>query len=78
MKDEYLIGSPPGFVCFGSETGWMTAKIFVEVLEHIKKHKDCSIDNPIILIVDNHKTTLVSTSLYSRDSTLGCRNIWAF
>ncbi|KAJ8972180.1 hypothetical protein NQ314_000310 [Rhamnusium bicolor] len=59
MKDAYLFGAVPGAVAFASKSGWMTSEIFVQVLEHIKKHMHnmhISCDNKVLLIADNHET----------------------
>lgn len=56
IKDEYLYGSVSGAVALGSKTGWMTTELFPTVLKHIKKYTCCSMENPILLIMDNHGT----------------------
>lgn len=33
--DEYLLGGPTSSIALGNRTGWMTAELFLSVLEHI-------------------------------------------
>ncbi|KAJ8928619.1 hypothetical protein NQ314_018788 [Rhamnusium bicolor] len=49
-------GAPYGTLGLASKSGWMTASLFVEVLHHIKKNINCSTEDPILLIIDNHET----------------------
>lgn len=54
FKDSFISGGPPGCVGFLSKSGWMTAELFIDVLKHIKKHTNISVENPILLVMDNH------------------------
>lgn len=53
-KDHFLAGAPPGSLGLASQSGWMKAELFMEVLKHIKKHMSCSENHRILLLVDNH------------------------
>lgn len=55
-KDFFLNGTPPGSLALPSRSGWMSSDLFVSCLEHIIKHTKCSIDHPILLILDNHES----------------------
>lgn len=69
MKNYFLNGSVTGAVGYGSKSGWMTATLFVKLLEHIKNHTLCSLENPILLLMDNHETHVsVAAINYSRDN----------
>lgn len=54
FKDECLKGALIGSLSLASKSGWMTAELFPEVLKHIKQHTNCSKDDPILLLFDNH------------------------
>lgn len=55
MKDYFLNGAVTGAIGFASKSGWITAEIFVHILEHIQKYTSSSPENRILLIVDNHE-----------------------
>ena len=38
--------------------GWMTSSLFLNVMEHFFKHSNASIDNQVLLIMDNHESHL--------------------
>ena len=38
-----------------SESGYMTAEIFLQVMEHVLKHTQASKKNQVVLIMDNHE-----------------------
>lgn len=54
--DDYLIGAPPSSLALGSHNGWMTGELFVVVSDHIKLHTHCTLDQKILLLLDNHET----------------------
>lgn len=56
IKDAYLTGSVTGSIAHGSKTGWMTTEIFLKLLKHIQGHTKSCIENPILLLLDNHET----------------------
>lgn len=55
-KDFFLKGTPPGSLALASRSGWMTAELFVQCLEHIIKTTKCSKEKPILLLLDNHES----------------------
>ncbi|KAJ8953421.1 hypothetical protein NQ318_023538 [Aromia moschata] len=56
IKDHFLHGSIPGSVGYGTKSGWMTAEVFVKLLEHIQNHTKSTPTSPILLLLDNHET----------------------
>ncbi|XP_022834566.1 uncharacterized protein LOC111362224 [Spodoptera litura] len=50
------IGSPPESIGIPSESGWMNAEIFLQWLQHFKKHVHPSEDHPVLLILDGHNS----------------------
>lgn len=54
MSDQLKRNGPVGAKYTCSLKGWITEELFVEWLHHFKLHTACSIDNPVLLIVDNH------------------------
>lgn len=71
MIDSLLTGAPSGSVSFPNcpESGWMTASIFLKVLEHLKKYSKRSREDPILLIIDNHETHCsLETIVYAKEN----------
>lgn len=58
FKAHMLAGAVPGTLGLSNPTGWMTAELFVLVMEHFVKHSHSSKENPTILILDNHESHL--------------------
>lgn len=50
----FLKGTVPGSIALLAESGWMNADLFPKVLEHIVKHTRCSVQDPIMVLLDNH------------------------
>ncbi|KAL0829616.1 hypothetical protein ABMA28_003122 [Loxostege sticticalis] len=57
-KDHMLTGAPPGSLGLANPSGWMTAELFIKVMEHFIKHTSASPENPALLIMDNHESHL--------------------
>ncbi|KAB0790215.1 hypothetical protein PPYR_15448, partial [Photinus pyralis] len=55
-KDHFVNGGPIGAVGLAHKSGWMTAELFMNVLKHIVHHLSPSKENPILLLIDNHKS----------------------
>ncbi|XP_058813094.1 uncharacterized protein LOC131677353 [Topomyia yanbarensis] len=53
-QDRMLNNSPVGTQGCVYPSGWMTAPNFVKFLEHFVKYAKCSIENPSLIIMDNH------------------------
>ncbi|XP_057380308.1 uncharacterized protein LOC130702711 [Daphnia carinata] len=46
----------PGCLGIAHPSGWINADTFLMALQHFKKFVDCSVDNPILLLLDNHSS----------------------
>ncbi|XP_018571449.1 jerky protein homolog-like [Anoplophora glabripennis] len=53
---DYFIDAPIGSIALGNKSGWMTTQLFHEVLKHIVSHTNCSQDNKILILLDNHES----------------------
>lgn len=56
MKPELLNGCPPGSDGMAQPSGWMTANTFLAYLKHFAHYTKPSIDDPVLLLVDNHSS----------------------
>jgi hypothetical protein len=56
MKQELLDHAPPGAVAVPHKSGWMQTEIFVDWFKHFLSHTNPSKENPVLLILDGHKT----------------------
>ncbi|XP_031335285.1 tigger transposable element-derived protein 6-like [Photinus pyralis] len=63
FKDFMINGAPPGCLGLASKTGWMTTECFIQVVKHFIKHTSSSVDNPSLLIMDNHQSHLSIQSI---------------
>lgn len=43
-------------VAFVSDSGWISEQLFIDWLKHFKSFTRPSVDNPILLILDNHES----------------------
>lgn len=55
-KNHFLNGAPEGSLGLSSRSGWINSNLFLEVLKHIQKHSNSTIEKPILLICDNHES----------------------
>lgn len=55
---KMIQGAPPGTLGLVSDSGWMTAEIFPNVIKHFTKYSNSSKENPSLLIYDNHESHL--------------------
>jgi hypothetical protein len=58
FQPRMIRGAPPGTLGLVSSNGWMTADIFSQVMEHFVKHSGSTVENPTLLILDNHESHL--------------------
>ncbi|XP_030763701.1 uncharacterized protein LOC115888207 [Sitophilus oryzae] len=56
MKPELLNGCPPGSQATAQSSGWMTADSFLAYLKHFVRYAKPSVDDPVLLLVDNHSS----------------------
>ncbi|XP_070179015.1 uncharacterized protein [Littorina saxatilis] len=68
-RTHMLFGAPPGTQGFCNLSGWMTQEIFVQCLHHIQKHLRCTVENKVLVILDNHVSHIsVEAVDYCRDN----------
>lgn len=54
--EVYITGAPVSSLVLNNKSGWMTKELFLKVLEHMKNHTRCSIEYPILVLLDNHES----------------------
>jgi hypothetical protein len=55
-NEAFVRGAPNGSIALLHPSGYMTGSNFLVVMQHIQKHTGCSIENPILLLLDNHES----------------------
>lgn len=69
FKDFFLKGAPAGSLGLANRSGWMSSELFLLALEHIVRHTKCSMEEPILLILDNHESHVsISTINKAKES----------
>ncbi|XP_072380696.1 uncharacterized protein [Diabrotica undecimpunctata] len=53
-----LNSAPPGTLGLANPSGWITAELFTQVLDHFIKHTGARKENPCLLIYANHKSNM--------------------
>uniref|UniRef100_A0A336MF36 CSON014617 protein n=1 Tax=Culicoides sonorensis TaxID=179676 RepID=A0A336MF36_CULSO len=56
FKAAFLNGAPLGSVGLAHKSGYMVVEIFTEALKHIQRQTNCSKDNKVLLLLDNHES----------------------
>lgn len=56
MKAELMDSAPTESLAVCEKSGWMTAKVFRQYLEHVVKHCHPTPEKPILLILDGHSS----------------------
>lgn len=58
MSDLLMIEAPEGSVGLPNspQSAWIDTILFVKVLEHIKNHTRCTVEDKILLLMDNHES----------------------
>ncbi|XP_072398357.1 uncharacterized protein [Diabrotica undecimpunctata] len=54
--EDLIVNAPLSSLALRNKSGWMTAELFSSVLQHIVKHTRCSLEDPMLLLVDNHES----------------------
>lgn len=54
MSPQLMHNGPPGAIYHCSTNGWMTTELFSVYLKYFAKQTNASIDNPVLLVLDNH------------------------
>ncbi|XP_022204364.2 uncharacterized protein LOC111060980 [Nilaparvata lugens] len=57
-KEHMINGAPAGTLGLVTSNGWMTGEAFISVMKHFIKHSGSTMENPTILICDNHESHL--------------------
>lgn len=52
LGDEY----PTSAIALGNKKGWMTCDLFPKVLQHFTNAVKCSVENRVLLLLDNHQS----------------------
>lgn len=56
--DAYMRGTPLGSLGLYHSSGWMTEEIFTRWMDHFISHTKPSKDDPVLLLIGNHKSHL--------------------
>lgn len=56
FKEHMLKGAPPGSVGSANPSGWSNDKIFLQYLQHFINHVKPTLENKVLLILDNHES----------------------
>ena len=54
FKDNMIKGAPAGTVGAAHTSGWMTGENFAQWMQHFIQYSHCSVDHPVLLLMDNH------------------------
>lgn len=58
FKPHMIRNAPPGSLGLATPSGWMNSELFVEVMRHFIRHTNSSVENPTLLLLDNHESHL--------------------
>ena len=56
FKNHMQKGAPPGTMGTAHISGWSIANIFVQFLKHFIHRVKCTVDQKILLVLDNHES----------------------
>lgn len=56
FKNHMITNAPPRTLGLATPSGWMCGELFRDVMEHFVKQTNSSIENPTLLIFDNHES----------------------
>jgi len=56
MQSTYLYNATSNAVGYANGSGWMTSNDFIEFMKHFIKFAHASKENPILLLMDNHRS----------------------
>ncbi|KYM99107.1 hypothetical protein ALC62_10163 [Cyphomyrmex costatus] len=56
FQPHYLNGAPSGSVGSVNPSWWINSDLFLEFLKHLKNVTRCSVDQPVLLLLDNHES----------------------
>jgi DDE superfamily endonuclease/helix-turn-helix, Psq domain len=66
MKPQFMVGTPPGTLVVAHKSGWMQLDLFVQWFDHFLLHTQASKANPVLLILDGHKTHTQNLSIIDK------------
>lgn len=55
-KQEFLYGAPEDTIMLLSDSGFINTELFIKWLKHFYQYVKPSIENPVLLILDNHSS----------------------
>lgn len=63
FKDVMLNGAPTGSKGTAHPSGRMTSDNFIEFLKHFTYHVKCTVQSPVLLLLDNHDSHISVASI---------------
>lgn len=63
FKQHMINNAPFGTLGLATKNGWMNGELFVKSIKHFITHTNSSIDNPSLLILDNHESHMCIQAL---------------
>ena len=57
-RDHMMEGAPNGSLVLVTPSGWMSSVLFSEVFKHFIRQMNASMNNPVVLVMDNHESHL--------------------
>jgi len=63
FKDFMLNGAPTGSKGSANPAGWMTSDNFTVFLKHFTDHVKCTLQSPVLLLLDNHDSHISVASI---------------
>ena len=55
-RNHFVRGGPQSSIGKANPSGWINEKLFIEYLDHFASHTQCSKENMVLLILDNHES----------------------
>ncbi|XP_071575010.1 uncharacterized protein [Temnothorax nylanderi] len=69
FKDYFIASAPPESSGTANRSAWMQEDDFQQFLKHFHAHARCSIEKPVLLVLDNHSSHLSIDSLkYAKEN----------
>jgi hypothetical protein len=58
FRDHFIRDGPTGCIGSANPSGWMKSADFVIFINHFAAHTKCSVDKPVLILLDNHESHL--------------------
>ena len=55
-REHMIKNAPNGTIGVATSSGWMNSEKFSEWMDHFIKHSNCSLENKVLLLLDNHES----------------------